>query len=279
MSPHGGIVQQSFTDDIGAASFRGISAGRYRLRISGLNVESTELSTFEINSLETVHYEYVHVTPKDNGSNAGGSGGMVSAAELNIPDKARKEFDHGVESMQKSENDKALDHFEKATAIYPQYALAYNNIGVLHVKAGEMPQARQAFETAVSVDPKLAAAYLNLARMSLNDKNYKEADQFITRALTVEPNRVEAMALAAQCKMMLGDLDSAYAFAKKVHSQGDHKAFSAVHLVAAHVLEQRHEYEQAMAEYKLFLNESPDSPTAPRVRDAIARLGEVGAAK
>lgn len=275
MAPHGGIVQQSFTDDIGAASFRGISPGRYRLRITGLNIESTDLPQFEINSMETVHYEYVHVTPKDDGSGNGNAqgGGMISAAELNIPDKARKEFDKGIEAMQKSENDKALEHFEKATAVYPQYAMAYNNIGVIQIKEGRAMQARQAFETAVSVNPKLAAGYLNLARLSMNDNKYAEADQLIAKALTVEPNRVEAMALAAQTKLMMGDLDGAYAFAKKVHSQPDHKTYSAVHLIAAQVLQKKGEPDQAMAEYKMFLAESPDSPTAPRVRDAIAKLG------
>jgi len=279
MAPHGGIVQQSFTDDIGAASFRGISPGRYRLRITCLNIEPTDLPQFEINNMETVHYEYVHVTPKDDGTNNNAQGGgMISAAELNIPDKAKKEFDRGLESMQKSENDKALEHFEKATAIYPQYAMAYNNIGVLQIKEGRIPQARQAFETAVSVNPKLAGGYLNLARLSLNDNKYTEADQLIGKALTVEPSRVEAMALAAQTKLMMGDLDGAYAFAKKVHSQPDHKSYSAVHLIAAQVLQKKNQPDQAMAEYKMFLTETPDSPTAPRVRDAMARLGVPAAA-
>src|SRR5436305_8580209 len=143
--------------------------------------------------------------------------------------------------------------------------MAYNKRGVLQSKAGRMTQARQAFETAVSVNPKLAGGYLNLARLSMNDNKYAEADQFITKALTVEPSRVEAMALAAQTRLMMGDLDGAYAWAKKVHSQPDHKTYSAVHLIAAQVLQKKNEPDQAMAEYKMFLAETPDSPTAPRV--------------
>jgi Tfp pilus assembly protein PilF len=275
MAPHGGIVQEAFTDDMGSAQFRGIPPGRYRLRITGLTIETAELATFEINNLETVHYEYVHVVPKDDGNKTatGPGGGMISAADLNIPDKARKEFDRGIDSMQKSDMPAALEHFEKATAIYPQYALAYNNIGVVHIKAGETVQARQAFETAVSVNPKLSVGYLNLARLSMGENKYPDADKLIGKALTVEPNRAEALALEAQTQMMMGNMDEAYAYAKKCHAQSEHKNYSAVHLIAARVLEEKQQPEQALAEYQQFLKESPESPTAPKVRDAIARLG------
>jgi len=280
LASNGGIIQQAFTDDIGAAAFRGLNAGRYRVRISGINVETTDAATFEVNPLETVHYEYVHVTPKggDQAASNNKGGGMISAAELNIPEKARKEFDRGAEAMQKSEDQKALEHFEKATAIYPQYAMAYNNIGVIQIKTGHKAEARQAFETSTSLNPKSASALVNLAKMSMNDEKYPEADQFIAKAMTAEPNRMDVMAIAAQTKWMTGDLDAAYAMARKVHGAGEHKGFSVVHLICASILEQKHQPDGAKAEYKLFLAESPDSPSAPKVRNALARLGDVGAA-
>jgi tetratricopeptide (TPR) repeat protein len=279
VAPQGGIVQQSFTDDVGSAPFHGITPGRYRLRITGVDIESADLPAFEINSLESVHYEYVHVTPRaDSNANAKGAGaaGMISAAELNIPDKAKKEFDRGLEAMQKPDDPKALEHFEKATVLYPQYAQAYNNIGVVEIRSGHPVQARQAFETSASLNPKNASSYLNLARMSLGEKNYTDADKLINKALTAEPNRVDAVALEAQTKLMLGDLDAAYAFAKKVHSMGEHKNYAVAHLICARVLQERHQSDQAMAEYKLFLEESPNSPSAPKVREAMAQLSAAG---
>lgn len=273
----GGTFQQAFTDDMGSAAFHGVTPGIYRVRVSGVNVETKEVGQFEVSGLEPSQYEYVHVTPKDDNTNAntnGGGGGMVSAADLNIPDKAKKEFDKGLEAMKKpGEEKQALEHFEKATVIYPQYSNAYNNIGFLEIKAGEKVQARQAFETAVSLNPKSATGYLNLARMSLEDKDFPDADKDIGKALTAEPNRVDAVALAAQTKLMMGDLDAAYAYAHKVHDMGDHKQYAIVHLICARVLEQRHQPEQAMQEYKTFLSESPNSPSAGQVRDAVARLG------
>lgn len=276
VAAQGGIVQQSFTDDMGAVTFHGVPPGQYRIRLAGIDVETTEAGNFELTKFESSHYEYVHVTPKADKSQAAGAAGMVSAAELNIPEKAKKEFDRGLESMQKSDDKKALEHFEKATSIYPQYSQAYNNIGVIEVKAGQTAEARQAFETAVSLNPKSASSYLNLARMSMTEQKYPEADQFISKALTAEPNRVDAVALAAQTKLMLGDSDAAYAYARKVHSMGDHKNYAVVHLICARVLQQRNEPAQALTEYKQFLEESPNSPSAPQVRDAIAHLGGAG---
>lgn len=281
IAPGGGTVQQSFTDDMGSAAFHGITPGIYRVRVSGVNVDTAEVGQFEVSGLEPSQYEYVHVTPKDDNTNgtASGGGGMVSAADLNIPDKAKKEFAKGLEAMKKpGEEKQALEHFEKATVIYPQYSNAYNNIGYLEIKTGQKVQARQAFETAVSLNPKSATGYLNLARMSLEDKDYPDADKDITKALTAEPNRIDAVALAAQTKLLMGDMDAAYAYAHKVHDMGDHKQFALVHLICARVLEQRHEGEQAMEQYKTFLAESPNSPSAAQVRDAVARLGGTTAA-
>jgi predicted Zn-dependent protease len=281
VAPGGGTVQQAFTDDMGSAAFHGITPGIYRVRVSGVDVETAEVGQFEVTGLEPSQYEYVHIKPKDDNTNAGVGGGMISAADLNIPEKAKKEFDKGLECLKKpGEEQQALEHFEKATVIYPQYSNAYNNIGFLEIKSGNRVQARQAFETAVSLNPKSATGYLNLARMSLEEKNYAEADKSVSKALSAEPNRVDAVALAAQTKLMEGDLDGAYAYAHKVHDMGDHKQYAMVHLICARVMEQRHEPEKAMEEYKTFLTESPNSPSAPQVREAVARLGgTVAAAK
>lgn len=277
LAAHGGIMYQQFTDDLGSVQFRSVSPGRYRLRVAGMNIDTYEGRSFEVTSVQTLQQEFVTVTPKPDANESqsqGNSNGMISAADLNIPDKARKEFEKGMQAMAKPDLNKAREHFEKATAIYPQYALAYNNIGVVNMKAGQIPQARQAFETAISVNPKTAAPYNNLARIMLGEKHFTEADQLLAKSMTAEPSRVDTLALSAETKLMMGDLDAALALARKVHSLPDHKTYAAVHLISARVLEAKQQPNDAVAEYKLFMNEMPDSPTVPKIKQAIARLSK-----
>jgi tetratricopeptide (TPR) repeat protein len=275
MKTQGSVVAQSFTDDNGNIDFHNMGAGIYKLRVEGNEVETTDSNPFELSSLENTHYEYLHVQPKadDKNNQSGNStGGMVSAADLNIPDKARKEFEKGAAALQNNEPNSALEHFQKATRAYPPYADAYNNIGVVEMKLGHPAEARQAFETAVNVNPKAAGGYVNLARMDLGAKEYTRADELLTKALTLEPNRLDAIVLDAQTKLLLHDPDAVIALAKKAHAVPDHKQFAAVHLICGRAYEQKQQADEAIAEYQLFLTESPQSPTAPKVREDIARL-------
>jgi tetratricopeptide (TPR) repeat protein len=270
-------VQQSFTDDNGNISFHNLSPGLYRLRVEGVEVETTNGNPFELSALENTHYEYLHVQPKEDEKSApsgsgGAGGGMISAADLNIPDKAKKEFEKGTVALQKNETASALEHFEKATRDYPPYSDAYNNIGVVQMRLNHPAEARQAFETAVNVNPKAAGGYVNLARMDLGSKDYAKADELLTKALMLEPNRLDAMVLDAQTKLMLHDPDAVIALTKKVHTIPEHKDFAAIHLICGKAFEQKRQADEAIAEYRLFLTESPQSPTAPKVRDDIARL-------
>lgn len=272
MSLHGGVVQDAFTNDIGSATFRGIGPGQYRMRVSGIDIETTDGELFEIRSGEGSHPEWVRVKGKPGTETGAGAAGMVSAAELSIPDKARNELNKGFEALHKNEDDKAAAHFEKATQLYPQYAAAYDALGVAQIRLRNEAAARRAFETAVTLNPKAASPNLNLARMAYQGGNYTEADRLMTKAVNLEPTRIDVLMLASQTKLMLNQFDEAFALATKVNTSAEHKNFPAAHLVCATVLERKRRVQEAVDEYKLFLDDAPQSPTAPQVREAIARL-------
>jgi tetratricopeptide (TPR) repeat protein len=56
-----------------------------------------------------------------------------------------------------------LEAYERATKFKPNYAKAWNNLGVIHIKMSQYANAMAALETAVSIDPDSAAAFTNLA--------------------------------------------------------------------------------------------------------------------
>jgi tetratricopeptide (TPR) repeat protein len=263
MSLHGGVVQDAFTNDVGAATFRGVSPGQYRVRVSGIDIETLDGDLFEIRNGEGSHPEWIRVKAKPGTETGAGAAGMVSAAELNIPDKARNELNKGFDALNKNEDDKAAAHFEKATEIYPQYAAAYDALGVAQIRLQNQAAARRSFETAASLNPKAASPNLNLARMAYQAGDYTEADRLMTKALNLEPTKADVLMLAAQTKLMLNLFDDAFALASKVNASPEHKNFPAAHLVCATVLERKRRPEEAVSEYKLFLDAAPQSPTAP----------------
>ena len=74
--------------------------------------------------------------------------------------------------------------------------------------------------------------------------------------------------------MQNGEPDLALASARKVHTLPDHQKFAIAHLIAAEILSSRKANREASQEYQFFLQEDPQSPLAPRVREALAKIGQ-----
>ena len=71
----------------------------------------------------------------------------------------------------------------RAIAIKPDYAEAYNNLGVTYNKLGQLEQAVQAYEEALKIDPDYADAHNNLGilfkELGQLDKAIKSHEQAI----------------------------------------------------------------------------------------------------
>ena len=66
--------------------------------------------------------------------------------------------------------------------------------------------------------------------------------------------------------------DLALANARKVPSLANHKQFAISHLIVAQALTGKGKDDEIAKEYEEYLKEAPDSPLAPRVKDALAKL-------
>jgi tetratricopeptide (TPR) repeat protein len=270
---------EAYCDDQGQAVFPRLQPGSYRLRVSGMNVEETTSPTFTLGRNEGQHFESVDVKMKAEAeadtATPSAPGGAVAAVDLSVPDKARKEFEKGNAALQKNDLATARKALEKAIQIYPQYAAAYNNLGILAMKTGDRAAAQAAFQQAIRINDHYPRACTNLARLLLADRNYAEAEGLLNRALTTDPLNPEALTMLANVQLQTGRFDQAINTAWKVHSV-PHDGFSVVHIVAALAFEARHMPEDAAVEYATYLKESPNGPEAPRASAALAALQSKG---
>ncbi|HTC92916.1 MAG TPA: tetratricopeptide repeat protein [Terriglobales bacterium] len=272
LAGNGGIMGQSFTDDRGMVTFQVTGGGNFRVRITGTDIAETTSSFFSIDDRELSHIEYVNVHRVESQSNAPtGPGGTVSVADLNVPAAAAKEFRKGNEALDKNDLVEARKRFDKAIQIYPSYASAFFGIGVVEFKSGDRQKAREAFEKTVALNDHFVPAYFNLARMAAADSDYKRAAELLSKASTADPVNPEGLLLTAQVDLLLHDSDGAIQCAKRLHSM-PHQAYAVVHYIAARAYLSKHMPNEAAAEYKQFLEEAPQDPKAPKVRDELAAL-------
>lgn len=80
---------------------------------------------------------------------------------------AELRFLRGVALMDLRRDAEALAWFERMSQDHPELADPYNNIALLHVRAGRLEPARQALEAALRSDPSYRVARANLGLVHL----------------------------------------------------------------------------------------------------------------
>jgi tetratricopeptide (TPR) repeat protein len=277
LSPQGTPMMAAHVTGESPAQFQVMPGNSLKLRVSGPGIETTTSDSIYIYAWERSHSETVNVNMVDSsGANKAtdrtGDSPTVSAAEMNIPPKARDELQKGTDAFLKGDLKKAQEHYEKAAAIYPQYARAYTDLGVIAIKGGDRGKAREMFSKSISVDEGFLPGYVDLARMDFQDRNYQQSEKLLQKVMSVNPSIPDALALLASAEFMNKEYDKALADAQRTHRLPNHEQFADIHLVAGQVYQMKNREQDAIAEYQLFLKESPNSPRVPSVQKQVAQL-------
>jgi len=266
----GGMAGIRTTDGNGGATFDGVGSGRYQVQVNGPDIETTKSEIFETGGTNggpyiTEHIE-VRLTEKTD-ANAPGR-----ALTVVIPEAAQKEFKLGSKEMDKKNWEGAKDHFQKAIAAFPKYAEAFNNLGQVEIQLKDNKAAVEAFRSATQIDPTLQEATMYLGQFYYENKQYKEAEPYLLRSAANQPKSAQVLTVLANTELQNGETDLALGNARKVLSLPNHKQFAISHLIVAQALTGKGKDDEIVKEYEEYLKEAPDSPLAPRVKDALAQL-------
>lgn len=192
---------------------------------------------------------------------------LVSASNLAVPNRARKEFEKATDLVRHQELQEAIKRLNKAIHLYPQYAVAYNNLAVIYGQLSDRVHEDEALQKAISVNPNFALGYVNLGRIEMKANNYPAAEPFLAKAAELNPGDVNALILLSYSEFMDKSFDAAIANTRKAHALQQSHAFA--HRVAARVFEQQKRRADAIAELETFLKEEPSGPRADAARQEI----------
>lgn len=192
---------------------------------------------------------------------------FVSTSDLGVPRRARKEFDKANELIGKQDVAQAMQKLNKAISIYPAYAGAYNNLGVLYSLLGNQARERESLEKAISLNDHFGLAYLNLGRLNITAGDFSAAETALDKASTFDPADSMALILLAWAEFEQGRWEDAIATSHRAHMLGKAHAFG--HRVAARAFEKQRNGAGAVAELELFLREEPSGPRADAARKEL----------
>lgn len=273
----GMLLLRQFSDDEGNVEFQDIPGGTsYRIRVTDPLVEDNTSDQVGLacgegrNEIVTVK---LRADADAELKRQEAAEAMVSALELNVPSGAKKEFEKGATAMQDNENANAMKHLQRAIELYPQYAMAWNHLGVLYMQTNQMDKGREAFEKAVQLNPHYPSALVNLAKVRWSQHKPGDVEDLMRKAVAADPSNLEALAILCNALVVNGKTDEALLDTQKLHSQPLHQQFALVHFLAARALAKDNRPTDAAAQYQMFLQEAPTSPAAPQARQALSQLG------
>ena len=114
-------------------------------------------------------------------------GSTVTASSLKAPEPARKAFGKGVNAMDEEKWESAQKNFQKAVEIYPDYAVAWSDLGEVLRRQSKGVDARAAFEKALAADPKYIKPYVQLTILNLDEKRPQDAAVVSGKAVAMNP--------------------------------------------------------------------------------------------
>ncbi len=267
------VLGTAYTNDSGEADFSDLPAGDYHVQVSGDSIQPTNGETFSVGRHTTTETQYVTVRRTEDAAHKSLSAqsGMVSANDLKVPPEARKELDKANEAIAKQDWKKAKEHLDKALAIEPHYAAAYNSLAVLYASTNDVADEEKALEQATALDDHFAPALLNYGKLCIQQKNYAHAEELLLKEVAADPADAESLTLLAIAQLMNGHLEAATTSAARAHSSShDHPAV--VHYIAAMAYEQQNQPRRALSELQTFIQEEPQGPRAEQARADMAKL-------
>jgi len=115
----------------------------------------------------------------------------------------------GYTLTQAGKLDEAMEHFERALRIRPDYPEAHNNLGVALTRAGRTQEAISHFEQALRLKPHYPDAYYNLGIALADAGRLQEAVVYYERALELKPDNAEAYNNLGNALVRIGRVEDA----------------------------------------------------------------------
>ena len=197
--------------------------------------------------------------------------GVVSALDLDAPNKAVEEFNR-ASSLLKAQNSKeAIKYLQKAIRDYPKFVSAHVGLGLAYVDQEDTGRAKSEFETAAKLDSKYPGSFLHLGQLALSRQDFATAQPELEKAASLLPQDARILSTLAYAQNGNHQYQQVLETVQHVHTL-DHKGLANVHCVAAAAAMALNDFEAMERELNFFLSEDPSNAFAPVARQNLAAL-------
>jgi tetratricopeptide (TPR) repeat protein len=269
-------------DSSGSFTFTGLAPGNYTVVINagddyeiareGVNID-TDLNLSRIGGrVPNTSRRYtvmVHLQPKTKSGHAKAS--VVNAALAEVPEKARKLYERGVEQARTDDIAKAADSLKEAVSLYPNFPLALNELGVQYLKLRQVNKAVEVLKQACKLSPESFTPQLNLGIALLESKQFADAEHELREALKRNSNAPTAHMYLGIALVRLNRYDEAEKELSIATQSGNNQLGMANYYLGG-IYWKKQDYPRAVEQLETYLKLTPNAADAERVRATIKDL-------
>jgi tetratricopeptide (TPR) repeat protein len=259
----------STTDDGGNFVFRGVPAGDYVVAIE--KEQDFEPFTQNVSVIQPRgmppqnYYLSIRLSLKGRGETRTG---VLNAEFANVPPRARASYEKALELAQAGNNKAAIEQLKQAISDYPNFMLAFNELGVQYLRLGELDKADEALAKALKLAPDSATPLLTHGILLTVQGKFNLAVTELQAALKQKDQSAIGHLYLGQALAVLGRFADAEAHLTRAVALGGDEVKDAHRFLGA-IYFQQGEREKGIAEFETYLKLAPKAKDAEQVRNMI----------
>jgi hypothetical protein len=278
-----GILQRARTDESGRFVFRGVSQGRFQVRVMPLGTmyedqtQDVELSGMSASGRpirDTIQKDFYLRLRKS---------GVVSAPGTifvqEIPEEAETKYRRAVADLDRNRLEDGVAGLESALKIFPNYYLALERLGLIYLTQQKFEKAVGVFGKAVEVNPRSFNGWygLSCAYYALNKSD--AAVEAAQKAVTLNSNSTDALlilGISLRQAKRYGEAEKPLKQADKITKGLNPDVHWHLALLYAKNLNR---FNDAANELELYLKTAPDTSQTENIKKLIKQYRESPPAK
>jgi tetratricopeptide (TPR) repeat protein len=266
----------TMADERGRFVFRGLEAGTYTVVIfvpgAGEGRRTIEVGPGTADRRGRVNLE-LDLEALHLSAEALRQAGRVTAGELRVGEKARREYEEAQKKLGRRDVEGAIAHLERALEVSPEFVAAWNQLGTIAYQTGKYKAAERYFRSALERDNQAYEPLVNLGGVLLTLGAVDEALEYNLAAVLSRPGDALANSQMGLSYFLAGNLELARRYLRQAKKL-DPAHFSHPQLTLAEIAMRLNEKAEAVAELEDFLKRHPDAENAGRIRAGIEKLKE-----
>jgi tetratricopeptide (TPR) repeat protein len=264
----------TFSNNEGVFTFNSLEPGNYSIVIeTNDNYEPTkENLTIDRETNRTAARTFNVIIYLRLKGNSETKPAVINAKLAEVPKNALEQYQKGLQLSAENNHKKAIEHFIKAVEHYPNFDVAWGELGSEYLTLGELENAFSALQKALALNAENLNARLSYGIALLNKKQMPEAAAELRKVIAKKDELAIPHLYLGIALIGLKRIEEAEAELNKAVSLRKSENVGQAHRYLGGIYWQKNNYRQAVEHLEKYLQYYPKAPDAEKIRTTIKDL-------